>query len=49
MDFPQRRFQYETLTKNELFDFIHKTIDVKTHLYHSHTTGKIIGYGHDFL
>ena len=48
MDFPQRRFDYETLTKNELFDSIHKIIDVKTHLHHSHTTGKIIGYAHDF-
>ena len=47
MDFPQRRFDYEPLTTNKLFDFVHKIINVKTHLHHSHITEKIIGYGHD--
>ena len=48
MDFPQRRFDYETLAANKLFDSVHKIINVKTHLHHSHITGKIIGYAHDF-
>ena len=48
MDFPQRRFDYKTLTTNELFDSVHKAINIKTHLHHSHTTGKTIGYAHDF-
>ena len=48
MDFPQRRFDYETLTTKELFDSVHKIINKKTHLHHSHTSGKIIGYAHDF-
>ena len=48
MDFPQRRFDNETLTRNELFDSVHKIINVKTHLHHFHTTGKIIGYANDF-
>ena len=37
MDFP-----------HQLFDSVHKIINIKTHLHHSHTTGKIIGYVHDF-
>lgn len=48
MDFPQRRFDYETLATNELFDFVRKMINVKTYLHHSHITGKKIGYAHDF-
>ena len=48
MDFPQKRFDYDTLTANELFDSVHKVINIKTHLHHSHTTGKIISYVHDF-
>ena len=47
MDFPQRRFDYEPLTTNKLFDFVHKVINVKTHSHHSHIMGKIIDYGHD--
>ena len=48
MDFPRGCFDYETLTTNDLFDSVHKIINVKTHLYHSHITGNIIGYAHDF-
>ena len=48
MDFPQRQFDNETLTTNELFDLVRKIINVKTYLHHSHITGKIIGYAHDF-
>ena len=48
MDFSQRRFDYETLTANELFNSVHKIINVKTHLHHSHTTGRIIGFAHNF-
>ena len=48
MDFPQRRFDYETLTTNELFDSVHIIINFKIHLHHSHTTGKIFGYARDF-
>ena len=48
MDFLQRQFDYETLTRNELFNSVYKIINVKTHLHHFHTTGKIIGYANDF-
>ena len=48
MDFPRGCFDYETLTTNDLFDSVHKIINVKTHLHHSHITGNIIGYTHNF-
>ena len=48
MDFPRGCFDYATLTTNDLFDSVHKIINVKTHLHHSHITGNIIGYGRDF-
>ena len=44
MDFPYGRFDYETLTRINLVESIHKIINVKIHFYHSHVTGKIIGY-----
>ena len=31
-----------------MFEFVHKIINVKINLHHSHITGKIIGYVHDF-
>ena len=46
-DFP-KKFDYETLTTSNLFEYVHKIINVKIHLHHSHITGKIIGYAHDF-
>ena len=48
MDFPQGKFDYETLTTYDLFIYIHKIINVKIHLHHSYVTGKVIGYVHDF-
>ena len=48
MAFPRGCFDYETLTTNDLFDSVHKIINIKTHLHHCHITGNIIGYAHDF-
>ena len=48
MDFPQGKFDYEILTTHDLFIYVHKIINVKIHLYHSHITGKILGHTHDF-
>ena len=47
MDFPRGCFDYEATT-NDLFDSVHKIINVKTHLHHSHITRNIIGYAYDF-
>ena len=48
MDFPKGKVDYETLTTNGLFIQVHKILNVKIHLHHSHVTGKILGYTHDF-
>ena len=31
-----------------MFENVHKIINVKILLYHSHVTDEVIGYGHDF-
>ena len=43
MDFPQGKFDYETLITIFFFFFesIYKIINIKIHLHHSHVTGKI--------
>ena len=48
MYFPQGCFDYKTLTTNDLCDSVHKIINVKTHMHHSHVTGNIIGYAQEF-
>ena len=48
MKFPQNKFEFETVATNDLFENIHKIINVKVHLHHSHVTGEVIGYTHDF-
>ena len=48
MDFPQGKFDYETLTTIIFFENIHKIINVKIHLHRSHVTGKICSYTRDF-
>ena len=48
MKFPNTFFESKAFTTNELFDFVHKLINVKIHLHHSHITGEIKGYSHDF-
>ena len=48
MDFSRVCFDYETLTINDLFDYVHKIINVKTHLHYFYITGNIIGYVHYF-
>ena len=48
MRFPKTNFDIKTVTTGNLFEFVHKIINVKINLHHSHITGKIIGYVHDF-
>ena len=48
IDFPQSNFMYDAITTNTFFRNAHHLIKVKVHLHHSHITGKILGYGHDF-
>ena len=46
--FPSSSFMYDTSTTNSIFRNVHCLIRVKVHLHHSHITGKILGYAHDF-
>ena len=41
MDFPQGRFDYETLATINFFESVHRIINVKIQLHHSHVTEKI--------
>ena len=40
MNFPRPKFEFETVTTGNLFEYVHKIISVKIHLHHSHVTGK---------
>ena len=48
VDFPPSNFQYETLTTKNFFKHLYRLIKTKVHLHHSHITGRIYGYTHDF-
>ena len=40
--------QYETFTTSAFFTNLHRLIKMKIHLHHSHITGKVLGFPHDF-
>ena len=42
--FPRSNIDYETITKSNFFT----NVRGKFHLHHSHITGEIFGYAHDF-
>ena len=46
--FPPSEIEYETITTNNFFLHVHRLIRGKVHLHHSHITGNIIRYAHDF-
>ena len=46
--FPRSDIDYKTITTNKFFANIHRLIRGKFHLHHSHITGEIFGYAHDF-
>ena len=48
MKFPKTCFESDSFTTKNLFETVHKIINVKIHLHHSHITGEIKGYTHDF-
>ena len=48
MNFPPSNFTCQSLTTYIFFENISKFVNVKVHLHHSHVTGKIYGYVHDF-
>ena len=48
MSFPFSEFECDTITTTNLFQSVHRIINVKIHLHHSYVTGEIKGYVHDF-
>ena len=48
IDFPSSDLAFDTITTNNFFRNVHRMIKFKVHLHHSHVTGKVIGYVHDF-
>ena len=48
MKFPFNQFECETVTTANLFLSVYRIINAKIHLHHSHVTGEIKGYAHDF-
>ena len=46
--FPNSDIQYETFTTGSFFINVHRFIKRNIYLHHSHITGKILGYAHDF-
>ena len=48
MRFPFSEFECDTVATTNFFVFVHRIINVKVHLHHSHVTGLIKGYVHDF-
>ena len=49
MRFPRTKFDFETVTTRNLFEYVHKIVNVKINLHHSHITGTTIGCVHDFV
>ena len=43
MKFPFSKFEYETVTTTNLFISVHRIINAKIHLHHSHVTGEVKG------
>ena len=47
-DFPPSDIDYEIITTNKFFLNVHRLIRDEYHLHHSHITGNINGYAHNF-
>ena len=48
MKFPQNKFEFKAVATNDLFENVHKIINVKVHLHHWHVTFEVIRYAYDF-
>ena len=48
IQFPVSDLAFDTITTNNFFRYVHRLLKVKVHLHHSHVTGEIYGYIHDF-
>ena len=48
VSFPNSDIPYQTFTMSSFFINVQGLIKMKIYLHHSHITGKILGYAHDF-
>ena len=48
VEFPESDIAYDTITTKIFFRNVYHMIKFKMHLHHSHVTGEILGYVHDF-
>ena len=48
IDFASSNFIYDSITTNNFFRIVRRSIKVKMHLHHSHTSRKILAYAQDF-
>ena len=49
INFPRCKFeQLKTITTNGMFTNFYKVINAKVYLHHSHVSGEILGFSHDF-
>ena len=48
MDFPANKFEFQTVAATNFFEKLFCVLNCKVHYHHSHITGKIFGYAHDF-
>ena len=48
MDPSTSDFAIQTFTSNNFFESAYQMINIKVHVHHSHVTGRIHEYAHDF-
>ena len=48
IDFPKCDIAYEMVTTANFLRHVNRLIKAQIHLHHSHVTGEILGYTHDF-
>ena len=48
MVFPKCDIAYELVAAANFLSNVNRLMKVKIHLHHSHVTGEILGYTHDF-
>ena len=48
MEFPQNKFEMKTVVTKDFFKSVRNLLYGSHIIHHSHVTGKIVGYTHDF-
>ena len=48
MDFPENKFTFQTVTTSGVFENLYRILNFKVRVHHSHVSGKMFWYVHDF-